>query len=197
MAQPQKKMDATYTYGDYASWDDDQRLEIIDGAAYAMAAPLTDHQTVVGEVFGQLREALKGKRCRAMVSPLDVRLPVSDEPDESVTTTVQPDVLIVCDPSKIDRKGVRGAPDFILEVCSPTNPSHDHVLKRRRYELAGVREYWIVHPTDRVLWTYQLVDGKFGSMEVLELLGKKPLTILPDIVVDWDELVPLLLPMAG
>ena len=195
MAQLQRRIATNYTYADYTTWDDDQRWEIIDGAAYAMAAPLFDHQTVVGSVFRQVATALLGKRCRAMVSPLDVRLPISDEPDEQVTTTVQPDVLIVCDPSKIDRKGVRGAPDFILEVCSPTHPSHDHVLKRRRYEQAGVREYWIVHPTDRVLWAYVLADGKFGTMEVLELLGQKALAILPEVVVDWDELVPLLLPM--
>lgn len=193
--QPSTPRDSTtvFSYGDYRSWDASQRWELIDGQAYAMApAPLVDHQVVVGAVFAQLYHALRGKTCRPLVAPLDVLLPRASEADDSVTTTVQPDVMIVCDPSKIERKGVRGAPDFVLEVTSPGHASHDHIRKRRRYEQAGVREYWIVQPTDRVLWAYLLQDGRFEGPSVEDLLGARALGILPDVAIAWDEILPLL-----
>lgn len=185
-----------YTYADYATWSDGKRWELIDGQAYAKSpAPVVDHQIVVGEVYRQLGNALVGKTCRPLLAPLDVLLPFGAEADDAITTTVQPDAMIVCDPSKIERKGVRGAPDFVLEVTSPGHASHDHILKRRRYELAGVREYWIVQPTDRVLWAYLLQDGKFGAPSVELLAGARPLAILPEVVVQWDEIVALLGPV--
>lgn len=200
MAQPQPNAPTQgpqrYTYADYQSWNDGQRWELLDGLAIAMSpAPVVDHQVVVGAVFAQLFMALAGKPCRPLLAPLDVLLPLSAEADDAVTTTVQPDVMIVCDPSKIQRKGVRGAPDFVLEVTSPGHATHDHIRKRRRYELAGVREYWIVQPSDRVLWAYLLQDGKFGPPAVEELLGPRPLGILPEVVVQWDEVVALLGPV--
>lgn len=179
-----------HTYAEYRSWGEDARYELIDGAAYLMApAPLLEHQETAGEIYRQLANALTGTRCRAFVAPLDVRLPKGEEGDDEIDTVVQPDVLVVCDPQRLDRRGVRGAPDLVVEVLSPATASHDQVRKRRVYERAGVREYWLVHPTDRVLTIYRLQDGQYGRPDVFELAGQTPVGVLPGVVIAWDELV--------
>jgi Uma2 family endonuclease len=195
MGLPQRDTDH-HTYGEYLNWPDDVRYELIDGVAYLMApAPNLAHQDIVGEVFRQLANALAEKPCRAYVSPVDVRLPKDDEVDEAVDTVVQPDVLVVCDSSKTDRRGVRGAPDLAVEVLSPGTASHDQVRKLRVYERAGVREYWLVHPTDRVLTIYRLEQGAYGRPEVQELRGETAVGILDAVVIQWDALVERLPPV--
>ncbi|MCK7500048.1 MAG: Uma2 family endonuclease [Comamonadaceae bacterium] len=114
--------------------------------------------------------------------------PRPDEADERIDTVVQPDVLAVCDPAKLSERGVRGAPDWVLEVLSPATAGHDQVRKRRIYEQAGVREYWMVHPTDRVLTVYRLENGAYGSPDTQLLEGTTPVGVLPGVVVAWDEL---------
>ena len=151
MGYAQRK-EQRFTYADYQRWPEEARYELIDGEAFLMApAPLIEHQIIAGEIFRQLANALDGQACTPFVAPVDVRLPRADEADEAVDTIVQPDVLVVCDPAKIDRRGVRGAPDWLVEVLSPSTAAHDQIAKRRTYERAGVREYWLVHPGDRTL----------------------------------------------
>jgi Uma2 family endonuclease len=179
-----------HTYGEYLAWPEDARYELIDGIAYLMApAPLLEHQDVAGEIYRQLANALRGSPCRAFMAPVDVRLPKASEADERIDTVVQPDVLVVCDAAKLDRRGVRGAPDWVMEVLSPATAGHDQVRKRRIYEQAGVLEYWLVHPTDRVLTVYRLQDGAYGKPDAQVLEGETPVGVLPGIVIAWDELV--------
>ena len=179
-----------YTYADYLTWPDDARYELIDGEAFLMApAPLIEHQEVAGDVYHQLRNQLDGKPCRPYIAPVDVRLPRADEADAAIDTVVQPDVLVVCDPAKIDRRGVRGAPDWLLEVLSPSTAAHDQIAKRRTYERAGVREYWLVHPSDRTLTVYVLDNGQYGRPEIYELKDATPIGVLPGVSIAWDALV--------
>ncbi len=185
-----KPVHAPYTYTDYLAWDDGQRWEIIDGEAICMSpAPTPVHQTVVVEVAAQLVQQLRGKRCQAFVSPIDVRLPKPGQSDEATDRVLQPDLLVVCDPDKVDQRGVRGAPDFVIEVLSPSTLSHDHVRKRRVYEAAGVREYWLVHPRDRVVLIYVLENGRYSAPDVREFNEVTPIGVLPDVVVDWAPVV--------
>lgn len=178
------------TYGDYLRWPDDVRCELIDGQVWMMApAPTIEHQDIAGEIFRQCANALDGAPCRVLIAPVDVRLPRGDEADEDIDTVVQPDVLLVCDPAKIDRRGVRGAPDWVVEVLSPSTAARDQIAKRRIYERAGVREYWLVHPTDRTLTVHTLVDGRYGIPEISELKGSTALAVLPDVAIAWDALV--------
>ena len=187
-----RRDDQLHTYAEYLTWPDDVRYELIDGVAYMMTppAPTLDHQDFAGEIYFQLRQALEGKPCRVYIAPVDVRLPKANEADEFIDTVVQPDVLVVCDPDKLDRRrGVRGAPDFAVEVLSPSTASHDQVRKRRVYERAGVREYWLVHPTDRIITIYRLENGEFGKPDVGELSGETPVGVLPGVGICWDGLV--------
>ena len=179
-----------YTYADYLQWPDETRYELIDGEAFLMSpAPLVEHQEVAGEVYYQLRNQLDGQPCRPYIAPVDVRLPRKDEADAAIDTVVQPDILVVCDPRKIDRRGVRGAPDWVLEVLLPSTAAHDQIAKRRAYERAGVREYWLVHPGDRTLTVYVLENGQYGRPEIYELKDETPLGVLPGVSIAWDALV--------
>jgi Uma2 family endonuclease len=188
MSLPQR--DTQYhTYGDYLTWTDARREELIDGIAYVREPPAPSllHQELVGELYYQLREALDGKPCRIYVAPFDVRLPKSDEADEKIDTVVQPDLLIVCDRERLDRRGLRGAPDWLAEVLSPSTASHDQVRKVPVYERAGVAEVWLIHPTDRTLTLYRLQEGRYERPTILELKGQTPLTSVPGVNIDWDR----------
>lgn len=197
MPLPQRD-NARHTYADYLTWPEDVRYELIDGVAYLMTpAPDLSHQEVAGEIFRQLANALQGKPCRAFIAPMDVRLPKGNEADEQVDTVAQPDVLAVGDPAKLDRRGVRGAPDLVVEVVSPSTSGHDHVLKRSLYERAGVREYWLVHPGDRLVTRYLLANGEYGKPAVQELAGETPIVVLPGVVIAWDALLERLPPVEG
>jgi Uma2 family endonuclease len=180
-----------YTYADYLRWSSSSGDELIDGTAYVREppAPSPSHQWVVVELCRQVGTALKDKPYRVYVAPFDVRLPKSAEADDQVDTVVQPDVLIVCDPQKIDARGMRGAPDWVAEVLSPYTAGHDQGVKLAAYERAGVREVWLVHPIDRTLAIYQLEAGRYGRASVLELKGKTQITAVPGVTIDWDEVL--------
>lgn len=183
-----------HTYAEYLTWPEGGREELISGTAYVREppAPSRSHQELVGELHHQVRLALEGKPCRAYVAPFDVRLPEAGEPDELIDTVVQPDVLIVCDLSKLDDRGMRGAPDWIAEVLSPTTARHDQIVKLPTYERAGVLEVWLIDPTDRMLSIYRLEGGRYGPPVILELKGKTAISAVPDVAIDWDRLPPAL-----
>jgi Uma2 family endonuclease len=180
-----------HTYADYLTWSRDYGDELINGTAYVREppAPGWSHQKVVGEIYRQVATALKGKPCQVGIAPSDVRLPKSTEHDDQVDTVVQPDVFIVCDRQKLDERGTRGAPDWVVEVLSPSTVRHDRGRKVPAYERAGVREVWLVHPIDRTLTIYRLEAGRYGPATCLELKGQTPLTAVPGVTVDWDEVL--------
>jgi len=181
-----------HTYGDYCTWPDDQRFELIDGTAFAMTpAPTRQHQRLVVELLRTVADALEGSGCEVNVAPFDVRLPEGDEADAAIRTVVQPDISVVCDPTKLDAKGCRGAPDWIIEVLSPKTAGHDQVRKLALYERHGVREYWLVHPVDRVVTIYRLADGgsSYDRPDVQELQGHSDCMACPDVRIDWHQVV--------
>jgi Uma2 family endonuclease len=180
-----------HTYADYLTWSDDERYELIDGIAYLMAppAPSLTHQDVVGELHYQLRASLEGKPCRAYVAPVDVRLPKEGEADNEVDTVVQPDVFIVCDRRKLDERGVRGAPDWVAEVLSPTTAKHDQMTKLPAYERARVPEVWLIHPIDHTLSIYRREAARYGRPTILELKGQTSISAVPGVTIDWDRLL--------
>lgn len=166
MALPAEK--ARYTFADVLAWPDDERAELIDGEAVLMApAPTTAHQLISGELFGQLHSYLKGKKCKVISAPFDVRLFEQDgDSPEDIDTVVDPDISIVCDPSKLDEHGCKGAPDMVVEILSPSTQRHDRLVKLGLYQRAGVREYWIVSPEERTVQVFLYKDGSLLPHEV-------------------------------
>jgi Uma2 family endonuclease len=176
-----------HTYGEYRAWPEDMRYELIDGVAYAMSpAPARLHQRLVGELFRQIADALEDNPCEVNVALFDVRLPATDEADDDIATVLQPDITVVCDPAKLDAAGCRGAPDWVIEVLSPYTAAHDQTVKLAAFDRYGVKECWLVHPTDRVVSVYTLSDGgEYGRPAIHELEGQLVSTIMPAVAIDW------------
>jgi len=120
------------------------------------------------------------------MSPVDVRLPRTNEPDDAIVDVVQPDVIVVCDPAKLDDRGCRGAPDFVVEVLSPSTAEHDRVTKLALYERHGVREYWLIQPVERLVTTHLLEHGQFATVITRRANGQLRVTALPGVEIDWD-----------
>lgn len=168
-----------YTWQEYLTWPDDERWEVIDGAAYDMTpSPSFQHQKVAGAFHAILREKLKGTRCVAAIAPLDVYL------DDF--NFVQPDVLVVCDEKKI-RDRIYGAPDLVVEVLSPSTSVKDRREKKSLYEKFGVREYVIVHPEEMLVERFFLGEGGFGGPDVFGSQEVLPLLFLEGMEVPlWE-----------
>ncbi len=158
MGLPLKKTDHKFTYKDYCSWPEDERWELINGIAYDMSpAPSSKHQWIASVIHGELYIFLKNKRCKAYTAPFDVMLPVFPIKDENeIDSVVQPDISVICDPSKIIEKGCLGAPDVIIEILSPSTSKKDLNEKFQLYEKYGVLEYWIIDPGNKFIQVFHL-----------------------------------------
>ena len=121
-------------------------------------------------------------------APYDVRLPENDEPDNEIKTVVQPDLLVVCDKSKIDSRGLKGAPDFIIEILSPGSAVKDMKEKLALYEKHGVKEYWVIHPDETVIEVFLLQKNKcYGKPGVYSFSDLVPVAILENHSIDMSE----------
>lgn len=190
MALPAEK--PRYTYADVLTWDENERVEIIDGEAVMMAPPLSRaHQGISFEICRQLGNYLKGKRCKAYSAPFAVRLFETDgDNPEDVDTMVEPDISIVCDPSKLDKHGCKGAPDMVVEILSPSTQRHDRFTKFSLYQRAGIREYWIVDPDSKTAQSFILEDGHYSVKEFGTAGDKMKVNVLEDCIIDLSELFP-------
>ena len=156
------KLNQKYTYADYLTWPDDERWEIIEGVPFAMGpAPAPDHQRILLSLVRIIASYLDKKPCEAFVAPFDVRF--STEADDSVDTVVQPDISVICDKQKIDKRGAVGAPDIVVEILSPSTSYKDETEKLKLYEKHGVREYWIVNPAMKTIQVFVHDGEKFGK----------------------------------
>ena len=181
------KQQGEYTLEDYYALPEDVRVELIDGVIYDMGAPYTTHQEVALEIARQLSNQMKAKggRCKVFISPIDVQLDCDDK------TMIQPDVLVLCDLDKQKERLIYGAPDFVLEVLSPSTRKKDLTIKQRKYLNAGVREYWIIDPKEKRLITYDFENSEqVASYPFTEAVG---LSIYDkQIIVDLKELAEII-----
>ncbi len=182
-------LNKTYSYADYYQWQFEQRVELINGKVYEMSpAPNRQHQDIVGDIFASLKFFLHNKPCKVYVAPFDVRLPRKVLDDKSIFTVLQPDICVVGDLTKLDKKGCVGAPDIVVEVLSKGNNSKELKNKYDVYEEAGVKEYWIVSPQNQSVTIYILQEGKFHTSRILTTGDIVKSTVLPDFSLDLTEL---------
>lgn len=148
----------TFTEEDYYALPDDRRAELIDGIFYDMASPSTMHQQILTDIVTSIYNHIRarGMKCSVFPAPYDVKL--FPEKNDNI---VQPDISVICDPHKLKKNRCEGAPDWIIEIVSPGSISHDYIRKLSLYNDAGVREYWIVNPTERVVTKYVRSNEEF------------------------------------
>lgn len=185
-----------YTYADYLTWLDDKRRELLDGFIRLMSpAPTTTHAQISRMIFVSFViyiEKNNGK-CQAFAAPFDVRLPKKPDEisDNKIYTVVQPDICIVCDESKIDERGCLGAPDMVVEITSVSSQKYDFNDKFNLYEVAGVKEYWIVSPKERAVNVFILQDdGKYDRGTAYEKEMEIPVKTLSGLTFITAKIFP-------
>lgn len=169
-----------FTYAEYLTWNDDQRWELIDGTPYNMTpAPTTKHQSILIKLASRIDSFFAGKTCKAFVSPTDV---VFDD-----YNVVQPDLLVVCDRSKITDANIQGAPDLVVEILSPSTSRKDRREKMALYERFAVREYIIIDPANEIVERFWLADWKYGHPDVFGWDETVKLVLFPEIKLNlWE-----------
>ncbi len=193
VAHPLRSPEQTYTYADYLTWPEGERWELIDGEPYDMTpAPSTAHQIVFRGLFRQLDAWFLDKPCHLFSAPYDFRLAREGESENQIRDVVQPDIAVVCAPDGVDEKGGRKAPDFVIEILSPSTASKDHIVKRRLYERHGVKEYWLVHPDERIVTVYHLSpEGTYGKADIFAGEDLRlEVAAFPGLTIDFTTVFP-------
>lgn len=180
MALPQEK---SYTEEDYYNLPEDIRAELIDGQFYNMASPSRVHQELLIELSAAIFNYIKtkGGSCRVYPAPFAIKL-FNDR-----TNIVEPDISVICDRNKLTDKGCSGAPDWIIEIVSPSNPSHDYITKLSLYHDAGVREYWIVDPQNKKIYVYNM-EGETFILNAYSFHDTVKARIFEDLSIDFSSL---------
>jgi Uma2 family endonuclease len=147
-----------YTEKEYEALPEEMRAELIDGQLYNMAAPSRRHQEILGNLYAAIFQHIKSKggTCKVYPAPFAVKI------RKEWNTILEPDISVVCDQTKLTEKGCTGAPDWIIEITSPSTASRDYVRKLNLYMESGVREYWIVDPLQQTIMVYSLVEASFA-----------------------------------
>jgi Uma2 family endonuclease len=181
-------MNKTYSYADYLRWEFDERLELIKGKIFTMSpAPDTRHQEISGKISNAIFNYLENKPCKIFTAPFDVRLPRRSKEDKEIITVLQPDICVICDLTKIDRRGCIGAPDLVVEILSPGNNRKELKNKFEVYEESGVSEYWIIHPEEKTFLKHILDEnGKFQPSYLLTVGDEVVTKVLPGFVLNLD-----------
>ena len=181
--QPQPEV---ITLEQYEALPDEKRMEVFDGIVYDMASPSQIHQSISMQLSTVINNYILRKKgpCSIFSAPFDVKL--SDSP----LIIVQPDIMIVCDKNKLDEKRCNGAPDFIIEIVSPANPSDDYIRKLYYYKNYEVREYWIVDPRRKVItvnyFENNIVSVQYPFDSVIKV------NIFDDLLINFSDIADLL-----
>ena len=183
--KPREKKQGEFTLEDYYAIPDERRVELIEGVIYDMGAPTTVHQMIAGAVYNELSNYIRKNkgRCIPMISPVDVQIKCDDK------NMVQPDVFVLCDRSKWKEKNIYGAPEFIVEVISPSSRRKDNFTKLLLYCEAGVKEYWLVNPKKKYVLVYDLQNEDAEMAKTYTFEDKIPVGIFDGkCVIDFKEI---------
>lgn len=178
--------DRLYSYKDIQHWEGN--WELIDGVPYLLASPSYDHQYVVGELHLALAPYFKARGCRVILSPFDVQFD-TDRDEEEAQTVVQPDLFVVCDSNQMTKNRVKGAPDMVIEVLSASTGIRDRNHKYHLYEANGVKEYWMVDPSNRTIEVLGLEVGHFQKRAVFGLKDVLTSFLYPDLAIPLDSIL--------
>ena len=180
------RSDRIYSTADIEALPDHIRAELFDGEIFYMSAPSGLHQEIVGEVFSEIRNFIKRKKgkCKVYSAPYAVYL-FGMENDRNY---VEPDITVICREEKRKEKGCDGAPDWIIEVVSPTTASRDYLYKLNRYQAAGVREYWIINPDEKAVDVFDFDNRKNESVHY-DFKDQIPSTVLEGLHICIEELL--------
>ena len=173
-----------YTEEDYYNLPENVRAELIDGQFYYMAAPSRVHQKILMFLSKTIANYIDSKNGPCEVYPAPFAVKLFSEDDKNM---VEPDISVICDPNKLTDRGCTGAPDWIVEIVSPSNSSHDYIRKLNLYADAGVREYWIVNPDKKSIYVYHLEETQFETT-AYTLQDKIKVNIYDDLWIDFAEL---------
>lgn len=178
-----------YTYADYLSWSEDTRVELIDGKPYLQAAPSRIHQEILSELHRQIANYLVEKECKVYVAPFHVVLKLEEKIDNEKDrkNIVEPDITIVCDRSKLDDEGCKGSPDMVIEIVSPSSARRDKIEKFNLYEQAGVKEYWIIEPEEKIVSVFILQGNRYGRPGLYTEENQVKVSIFKDLVIDMKK----------
>ena len=177
-------LEGPYTEEDYYNLPENVRAELINGQLiYNQAAPSRIHQKILSALhilIGNYINAKSGS-CEVYPAPFAVKL------REERKTIVEPDISVICDKDKLTDRGCTGAPDWIIEIVSQSNPKHDYIRKLVLYYEAGVREYWIVDPVRHHIFAYVLEKEDF-RLDVYTFQDKIKVNIYEDLYIDFSQL---------
>lgn len=173
----------TYTIDDIYALPDGERAELIDGNIYYMTPPSTKHQRIIGKLFSVISNHIsaKGGECEPFIAPFAVFLNENDK------TYVEPDISVICDRNKLTDKGCNGAPDWIIEIVSPSSKRMDYMTKLFKYRSSGIREYWIVDPDKNRIMVYYF-EAEEDSMEEYSMKDKVKVNIYKDFEIDFSTI---------
>lgn len=171
----------TYTIKDIYNLPEGKRAELIDGQIYYMSMPNRKHQDISGELCRVIYKYIHSykENCKVYVAPFAVYL------DEATNTYVEPDISVICDPDKLDDRGCKGAPDWVIEIVSPESFQMDYYRKLFKYADTGVREYWIVNPDNNQIWIYDFENEEFRDYTLQESVK---VGIFDDLVIDFNDM---------
>lgn len=177
------KQEKVYTINDIFALPDGQRAELIDGRIYNMAPPLRIHQHLVMNLSALIHDYIKAKDGSCVVYPA----PFAVFLDKDERNYVEPDISVICDKSKLDERGCNGAPDWIIEIVSPSTGQMDYGIKLFKYRTAGVREYWVVNPQKSTVTVFDFEQERFSNQYSWE--DDIPVCIYEDFVINIGRLL--------
>ena len=182
--------DKVYTYKDYLTFPNDERIEIIEGKLYNMSlAPARIHQKLISDISYELQHYIKSNNweCEVYVAPFDVILKNDDEEAINSKSVIQPDISVICDKNKLTDSGCTGSPDMIIEIVSPSNSSHDYITKLNLYQKYKVKEYWIIDTRVKKIYVYKLGEnGFYDLINSYTFKDKVKVNIYDDLEIDFS-----------